>query len=332
MGLFNKQTEPVFLKEISLAEKFLAELKELKPLLNSAGQEIVEQDIKYVEYGIAGEKNIEFELKNSHMPIYVLHDIYLKCDELSAQIDYLVFTPKICFIIECKNLYGNIEINNNGDFIRKIEYNGKIKKEGIYSPITQNERHMELIKSMILSKQKNFISRRIVEKSFYEMYVSIVVLANPKTVLNNKYAKKEIKEKVIRADKLIEYIKNAYNKSDLPASSDSDTKKWAESFLQKNCENETDYKAKYDKYIITEISAENDTAFESLFNELKSYRLKMSRQENIKPYYIYNDKQLTELINKNPKTLDELKQISGFGEKKAEKYGDDILKILLNQK
>ena len=265
------------------------------------------------------------------MPLYVLHDIYLKWEELSAQIDYLVFTPKICFIIECKNLYGNIEINNNGEFIRTIEYNGKKKKEGIYSPVTQNERHLELIKSMILSNQKSIISRKLAEKSFGEMFVPVVVLANPKTVINNRFAKMKIKEKVIRADKLIQYIKDTYNKSNSPVYSDSDTKKWAESFLQKNCENDVDYTTKYDKYFNKEKSDENNINFNILFNELKSYRLKMSRHENIKPYYIYNDKQITELINKNPKNLNKLKQVSGFGEKKTEKYGVDILNILSKQ-
>lgn len=54
----------------------------------------------------------------------------------------------------------------------------------------------------------------------------------------------------------------------------------------------------------------------------------MSRQENIKPYYIYNNEQLNDLINKKPKSFDELKSVSGFGEKKTEKYGNDILNIL----
>ena len=40
----------------------------------------------------------------------------------------------------------------------------------------------------------------------------------------------------------------------MPVSSESDTKKWAESFLQKNFENEVDYTAKYDRYIGEEIS------------------------------------------------------------------------------
>ena len=37
----------------------------------------------------------------------------------------------------------------------------------------------------------------------------MVVLANPKTVLNAKYAPKVIREQVIRADGLIDYIKRS---------------------------------------------------------------------------------------------------------------------------
>lgn len=51
------------------------------------------------------------------MPMYILHDLYIEDGELSVQIDYLVITRKICFVIECKNLYGDIEINNSGDFV-----------------------------------------------------------------------------------------------------------------------------------------------------------------------------------------------------------------------
>lgn len=331
MGLLNKSYEPVFLKESSSAEKYLDELKQLKSRLNAEGQAVIDRDIKYIEYGILGEQNINFELKNSHMPLFVLHDIYLKSGELSAQIDYLVFTPKICFVIECKNLFGNLEINNNGDFIRTIEYNGKKKKEGIYSPITQNERHLQLIKSIIMSNQKSFISKKIAEKVFNKTFIPLVVLANPKTVLNNRFAPKSIKDKVIKADGLIQYMKDVYNNSDLFTSSDSDTKEWAESFLNKNCDNDADYLTKYDKYITSDKLDSDCSNIKNsvLFDELKAYRLQMSRQENIKPYYIYNNEQLNDLINKKPKSLDELKSISGFGNKKTEKYGEDIINIIL---
>ncbi len=57
-----------------------------------------------------------------------------------------MITPKVNFIIECKNLYGNIEITKNGDFIRTTKFNGHYNKEGIYSPIEQNQKHVKLLK------------------------------------------------------------------------------------------------------------------------------------------------------------------------------------------
>ena len=65
-----------------------------------------------------------------------------------------------------------------------------------------------------------------------------------------------------------------------------------------------------------------------LFKELKMYRLNKSREENIKPYYIYNDNQLKDLISKMPRSNEELQVIAGFGETKINKYGDDILNIM----
>ena len=180
-----------------------------------------------------------------------------------------------------------------------------------------------------MSNQKSFISKRIAEKVFNKTFIPLVVLANPKTVLNNRFAPKSIKDKVIKSDGLIQYMKDVYNNSDLPASSDSDTKEWSELFLNKNCDNDTDYLTKYDKYITSDKCDCSDIKNSVLFDELKAYRLQMSRQENIKPYYIYNNEQLNDLINKNPKSLDELKSVSGFGDKKVEKYGNDILNILL---
>ena len=197
MGLFDKMKDPVFLKESNEANLQLEELKALEPLLNEQGQMLIKQDIKNLQYGIVGEKNIAFELKNLHMPMYILHDVYLQEDDLSAQIDYLVFTKKVCFVIECKNLYGNLEINNSGDFVRTVEFGNKKLKEGIYSPITQNQRHLELMKKIKVNSRGNVLTKLMTEKYFEGFYKTVVVLANPKTVLNVKFAKKEIKESTL---------------------------------------------------------------------------------------------------------------------------------------
>ena len=48
------------------------------------------------------EKNILFELKNSHFPMYVLHDVYMVDHDLSAQIDYIIITPSMVILLNVK--------------------------------------------------------------------------------------------------------------------------------------------------------------------------------------------------------------------------------------
>ena len=207
MGLFTKKIGPVFLKENSDAEAYIEKLKELSEKTQGTLKQEIEKQIAYAQHGLIGESNIAFELKNSNMDMYILHDIYLECDDLSAQIDYIIITRKRVYVIECKNLIGNIEVNNRGEFTRNYELLGKKIKEGIYSPITQNERHRNVLKALGLKSRTNIITKTLFENAFDENYKSLVVLANPKTVLNVKYATKAIKEKIVRADQLISKIK-----------------------------------------------------------------------------------------------------------------------------
>lgn len=250
MGLFDRIREPVFLKEESCTLQQLAELEELQKKLTKEGADKISQDIKTLNAGILGENNIIYELKNSHMPMIVLHDVYYEYEGLSAQIDFLIITRRRKFVVECKNLFGNIEINSAGDFVRTLYYNGHYQKEGIYSPITQNKRHMELIKAMRSAERTNFLSKTLFEKNFYENYRSVVVLANPKTVLNAKYAKKEIKDQVIRADQLITFIQKVNSESSAVNSSESDMEALAHYFLEKNQVNPVSYMEKYQKYMV----------------------------------------------------------------------------------
>lgn len=260
MGLFDKNNSPVFVKEDSEAETQLKVLKEIKDSAG-AGNDAIDKEIARVEAGIVGEKQVHYELANSHMLMYVMHDLFLEHDGLTAQIDYLVITRYNIYVIECKNLYGNIEINNSGDFIRTMQYNGKFYKEGIYSPITQNRRHLELIKAL-RADTKNIITKVIFEKNFEDTYHSIVVLANPKTVLNDKYAKKEIKSQVIRADRLVAFIKDMDSKKD-PVFSEKDMKEWTQFFLDNCKKNPVDYTQKYRELIESSGSSENITEMSS---------------------------------------------------------------------
>ena len=314
----------------------------------------VEQDIKMLAYGISGEENVAFELNNSYLPIIVLHDLHIEHDGLAAQIDYMIITSKFSLIVECKNLIGNIEINTSGDFIRTTEFKGKYKKEGIYSPITQNTRHIDMIKKIRSSSKTNIILKAMFEKYFDTNYKSVVVLANPKTVINMKYAKKEIKDQIIRSDQLISYIKKLTNESDNTASTVKQMYDLADFYIGMHTPNITDYTKKYGfavredevevKEVIYEIKEINKNKevhiVESLKNiedtpiykDLKQYRYDKSTAEKIKAYLIYNNVQMESLIEAMPDTIADIKNVSGFGEEKCKKYGQDILRIIKKYK
>ena len=247
MGLFER-AEVIVLKESSDAKNYLTKLEELQGEVTPGTElaERIDKEIAITKAGIAGEDSILFELKNSGMNLVVLHDLYIEtADGRNAQIDYLVVTPFVNVLIECKNLFGNIEINNKGDFVRSFNYRGRWLKEGIYSPITQNERHMEVFKSK-RAEGRNALMRFAFEKQFSRYNKSLVVLANPKTVVYDRYAPKAVKEQVIRGDQLIATLKDL--KSDLK-SSKKEMLEIAERFLSYNCEERKEYIQKFEELV-----------------------------------------------------------------------------------
>lgn len=72
----------------------------------------------------------------------------------------------------------------------------------------------------------------------------------------------------------------------------------------------------------------DDAATQALFDRLKAWRKKFAEEENVPPYFIFNDKTLVEIANQKPSTRSGLLSISGIGEQKAKKFGDDILRII----
>ena len=85
--------------------------------------------------------------------------------------------------------------------------------------------------------------------------------------------------------------------------------------------------------VMLKLSYENEEKVinSDLFNKLRIWRRDTAIKEGVKPYIIFSDATLIELCNKLPKTEQELLQIRGMGEKKFNKYGEDLLKRLKSQ-
>ena len=67
-----------------------------------------------------------------------------------------------------------------------------------------------------------------------------------------------------------------------------------------------------------------------LFDIFKNWRYEKSKEQNISPYIVANDKLLISLTKKLPQTKRDLLEIEGIGENKLNQYGDDIINIINN--
>lgn len=65
-----------------------------------------------------------------------------------------------------------------------------------------------------------------------------------------------------------------------------------------------------------------------LTNELKSMRKKQAAELSQPTYYVFNDFHLRALVQAKPETLEELKNVVGFGENKWLLYGKPILEVV----
>ncbi len=73
--------------------------------------------------------------------------------------------------------------------------------------------------------------------------------------------------------------------------------------------------------------AELTEADEIVFEQLRTLRLKIAKEEKVPPYIVFSDKTLLHMAIMKPKTKEEMLSVSGVGEFKVEKYGKSFLEI-----
>lgn len=344
MGLFSKKEENNrldFIKEFDYENKQLEELNKLIDKVGDDEKDKIQDEINKMKKGMSGENNVNYYLKNTRIPGYVFHDITMKDfrgDQ--TQIDFLVITKKFLVVIESKNLYGNIEIDSEGNFYRNlVNASGKVyKEEGLKSPYTQNRIHIDNIHDII---NENNILKNIPIRS-------LICLANSQTIIKKEKAPKEIQELVIRTDQLKERLENLYNSNEYPAKyKDKDLEAFIEIINSKLIDFRIDYVKKLNLHLMQTQIVEKETQIsetqvlkerveevvpveqnDDLIEALKEYRLNKSKEFGYPAYYIFTNDEMADLILKNPLSLDELKNIHILSDIKLQKYGDDIISII----
>ena len=69
-------------------------------------------------------------------------------------------------------------------------------------------------------------------------------------------------------------------------------------------------------------------ADQRLWEALRARRLECARKQGVPPYIVFHDATLAEMVERRPRTLNDLAHISGVGERKLEAYGEDFIGVI----
>ena len=106
----------IMYKEGTILKNRIEELNKKIKGASKEAKEFIEKDIRKYEYALRGENKVINALMNSNIPMLILHDLNIVYKDHRVQIDFMLITRKNYYILECKNTYGNILIDNNGNF------------------------------------------------------------------------------------------------------------------------------------------------------------------------------------------------------------------------
>jgi ATP-dependent DNA helicase RecQ len=77
-------------------------------------------------------------------------------------------------------------------------------------------------------------------------------------------------------------------------------------------------------FVETDLSTDE----QAIFDRLRSWRMGAAREHNVPAYVIFVDATLREIAKARPTSLDDLRGVSGVGEKKLASYGEEIVRLI----
>ena len=332
MGLINTAIDAFRFKD-TIIYKENSDLQDKYDALKKLNEEYPNNEdllseLYIVKKGLDGENEIAYQLKKANIGMYVLRDIKLRYQDLTAQIDYVIISPIYTYYVECKNLVGNITVTDKGDFIRELNINGKRIKKGMYSPLRQVEAQREVVRKLWDSNSSNFI--KFFGSKYFDYYRRVlVVAANHETILNTSKAPKELQHKILRADALVRQIEYDLNncKPDEVYKSRKDMEQSAQSYIDWSYSEQNNYYDYYkEKYIGNKLVIDDN-----LKDRLIKFRKNRSNEMNIPAYYVFTNDELERLIDMRPKTFEELQNAKLLSQIKLATHGKQIVEVINNE-
>lgn len=165
----------------------------------------------------------------------ILSDINLYDGDLENQIDFLVITKKMCFVIECKNWSKTTKVLADGRFERQIYGQGKGKLKQVPSPIEQNNEHTQLVKNIYMKNRKKF-SKASKNESIGDRVIPVLVWVNNNAELDLQDAtghiKNEVEKQFVYAERLATHLNKIYKDSLLHEKSVEEVEELSRIFME----------------------------------------------------------------------------------------------------
>lgn len=67
---------------------------------------------------------------------------------------------------------------------------------------------------------------------------------------------------------------------------------------------------------------------QAIFEKLRWWRVETAKAHNTAAFIIFHDSTLREIAKANPRSMDDLRGVTGVGEKKLERYGAEIVALI----
>ncbi|RRD55776.1 NERD domain-containing protein [Comamonadaceae bacterium OH2545_COT-014] len=175
--------------------KLLEDLQQ-SPWLDARQKDWLHDELWRLRTGIQGEKDAAYYINADygHSPHWaVLHDLRIEVDGEVAQIDHLLLSRTLIFLLETKSFNGNLSINAHGEFT--VTYPASRKSLGIASPLEQSRRHEKVLRKLL-----DRLDIRSRTGSPMEMHH--VVLLHPRVIIQRPSSKAFDTRNIIKADNL----------------------------------------------------------------------------------------------------------------------------------